>query len=500
MISPFLFAPFYNLINFVRQTMNLNEIKAALKVIAEEKNLTVESVIETVEAALAAAYRKDFGEPNQNHRASFDPDSGQLQIFDVKTVVEDVDLEKEQKDWEAYRAKLADLGFAVQVEAPVTPGERATVAAAPQGLTPTPENLAQFNLEPFKRFDPRKEIMLSEAKKINPKVELGEEIKTLLELPGDFGRMAAQTAKQVIMQRLREAERDNIYKEFKAKEGTIVVGIVQRREGRMVLVDLGRATAILPPDEQMERENYVPGSRIKAYVVSVSIGPRGTDIVLSRAHQDLVRKLFVAEVPEVAIGTVEIKAIAREAGSRTKVAVSTTHEHLDPVGSCVGQRGSRVQTIINELGGEKVDVVQYSDDSAKFISNALSPAKVTAVQIDEASRAATVKVREDQLSLAIGRGGQNVRLAAKLTGYKIDIVSESGQTVSSEDEVDEFGQPLKAGEENTVSEVSAVKEDVVVETPKVKDVVIADAEEKKVDEPHDEITVTETPEKTETPE
>lgn len=423
--------------------MNLNDIKAALKAIAEEKNLTPESVTETLEAALAAAYRKDFGQPNQNHKASFDPETGELHIYDIKIVVEDVDLEKEQEEWEKYRNKLAELGFAVQLETTAPGGERVVTPAPVSGLPPTPENLTEHGLEPFKRFDPRREIMISEAKKIKNDVQLGEEIKTELKIPGDFGRMAAQTAKQVIMQRLREAERDNVFKEFKSKEGTIITGVVQRREGRMVLVDLGRISAILPPDEQIERENYVPGSRIKAYMVSVNSGSRGTDIVLSRSHPELVRQLFAAEVPEVANDTVAIKAVAREAGSRTKIAVSTEHEHLDPVGSCVGQRGARVQTVINELGGEKIDVVQYSEDPAKFISNALSPAKVIAVQINEESRLATVKVREDQLSLAIGRGGQNVRLAAKLTGYKIDIISESGQTVSSEDIVDEAGQPVE---------------------------------------------------------
>lgn len=425
--------------------MNLNDIKPALQAISEEKNLAYESVVETVEAALAAAYRKDFGQPNQNHRAEFNPATGELEVYDVKTVVEDVDLEAEQVAWEAYRAKLAEHGFAVATEAPAVPG--GLPAPAPAGIPPTPENLAVAGLEVFKRFDPRKEVMLSEAKQLKKGAAVGDEIKTKLDLPGEFGRMAAQTAKQVVMQRLREAERDNVFKEFKAREHTIVVGIVQRREGRLVLVDLGHATAIIPPDEQVDRESYVPGSRIKAYVVNVTSGSRGTDIVLSRAHPDLVRALFTAEVPEVSMGTVEIRAVAREAGSRTKVAVSTTHEHLDPVGSCVGQRGARVQTVINELGGEKVDVVQYADDASKFISNALSPAKVASVRLDEATRTATVSVKEDQLSLAIGRGGQNVRLAAKLTGYKIDIVSEGGQTVSSDDEVDEEGKPIVAAPE-----------------------------------------------------
>lgn len=431
----------------------MNDIKPALVAISEEKNLAYEAVVETVEAALAAAYRKDFGQPNQNHRAEFNPTSGELEVYDVKTVVEDVDLEAEQVAWDAYRAKLAEHGFAVQVEAPPLPG--ALPMPPPSGTAPTPENLAAAGLEQFKRFDPRKEVMLAEARITKKDAAVGDEIKTQLEQPGEFGRMAAQTAKQVVMQRLREAERDNVFREFKAKEGTIVVGIVQRREGRLVLVDLGHATAIIPPDEQVDREGYVPGSRIKALVVTVSSGSRGTDIVLSRAHPDLVRALFTVEVPEVSMGTVEIKAVAREAGSRTKVAVSTTHEHLDPVGSCVGQRGARVQTVINELGGEKVDVVQYADDTARFISNALSPAKVASVRLDEPTRTATVTVKEDQLSLAIGRGGQNVRLAAKLTGYKIDIISEGGQTVSSDDELDEEGKPVVPVSVEPAAEVPA---------------------------------------------
>lgn len=251
--------------------MNLNDIKPALQAIAEEKNLTMESIVETVEAALAAAYRKDFGQPNQNHRAVFNPDTGALEVFDVKTVVEDVDLEAEQAAWEEYRLKLVGLGFAIQTEAPAGPNVLPAPAA---GIPPTPENLAAAGLEPFKRFDPRKEVMLSEARALKKDAAVGDEIKTKLELPGEFGRMAAQTAKQVVMQRLREAERENVFREFKAKEGSIVVGIVQRREGRLVLIDLGHATAILPPDEQVDRENYVPGSRIKAYVVSVNSVPR----------------------------------------------------------------------------------------------------------------------------------------------------------------------------------------------------------------------------------
>ena len=251
--------------------------------------------------------------------------------------------------------------------------------------------------------------------------------------------MAAQTAKQVIIQRLREAERDVLYKEFKEKEGQVMTGIIQRREGRLVLIDLGASTAIIPPDQQIETENYNSGQRYRVYISEVRETSKGPEIIASRTHPEIVRQLFSVEVPEIAANTVEIKGLAREAGSRSKVAVATDDESIDPIGSCVGQRGTRIQTIITELGGEKLDIIHYNDDPAKFITNALSPAKVVAVETNEKERTAKVKVKPDQLSLAIGKAGQNVRLAAKLTGWKIDIeeIAIPGEKPKEEDKKSE---------------------------------------------------------------
>jgi N utilization substance protein A len=282
----------------------------------------------------------------------------------------------------------------------------------------------QSEEEKEERFDPKTMVPLQLARQQKPDANLGDEIRTELFPPAAYGRMAAQTAKQVIIQRLREAERDTIFKEFKGRESEILTGTVQRVEGRLVFVDLGHATSIMPPPEQVASERYQPGQRIKVFLVSVNTTPKGPEIVVSRSHPEMVRKLFAIEVPEISAGSVEIKAIAREAGSRTKTAVFSNQKNIDPVGSCVGQRGTRVQTVIGELGGEKIDIIEWSDDPIKFISNALSPAKILSIKVNPEDKSAIAEVREDQMSLAIGRNGQNVRLAAKLTGWKIDIVGE----------------------------------------------------------------------------
>src|SRR3989338_6399750 len=258
-------------------------------------------------------------------------------------------------------------------------------------------------------------------------------------MPGDFGRMAAQTAKQVIIQKLRETERETIFQEFKQREGEILVGTVQRREGNLVLIDLGRTTALLPPEEQIRNENYTPGGHFKVYILSVNQTTKGPEIIVSRSHPEIVKKLFALEIPEIASGVVQVKAISREAGSRAKNAVATDQENIDPIGSCIGQRGARIQTIISELKGEKVDIIKYSEDPTEFIANALSPAKIINIKLDEQNKIATAQVTEDQLSLAIGKAGQSVRLAAKLTGWKIDIISTEGKKVE-EDEAKAEGQ------------------------------------------------------------
>ena len=277
--------------------------------------------------------------------------------------------------------------------------------------------------------------MLEEAEKIKPGAKLGDEIEIKLDTHEDYGRIAAQTAKQVIIQRIREAERESVFHLYKDKEGDIISGMVQRIEGRNAYIDIGRTTALLPHFEQMPKERLRIGDRIKAYVLQVTNNPKGPGVLLSRTHPEFIRKLFSLEVPEVAAGAVEIKAISRESGSRTKIAVSSNQEGVDPVGSCVGQKGVRVMTVISELGGEKIDIIEWSEDPAAFIKNALLPSKVLDVETFDGRKEARVMVPEDQLSLAIGRGGQNVRLAAKLTGWKIDVRARraTGEVITPED-------------------------------------------------------------------
>jgi len=417
----------------------MSDLHDAIQQVCEEKNIPIDSVLETIDAALAAAYRKDFGQKNQNIKVNFDLDSGKMDVFDVKTVVEDMDLEELEKE----REELLEKKKA---------GE-------------------EIDEEELKKFNPKTEIMLSEAKEIDKKAELGQEIKTQLEVPTEFGRMAAQTAKQVIIQRLREAEREVVMEEFENKKGTIVGGTVQRREGRMVYIDVGHTLAILPPEEQIYSENYSPGQRFKFLVVSVGKTVKGPEIKLSRTHPDMVRELFKMEVPEIASGDVEIKAIAREAGSRSKIAVISHENNIDPVGSCVGQRGTRVQTVISELNGEKIDIIEFSEDAHRFITNALSPAKVESLELNEENRKALVKVKEEQLSLAIGKDGQNVRLAAKLTDWKIDIAgaevviaeTEEGEELETEPEVKEIEpaveEKAEVAEEQTDSTAEETKKE-----------------------------------------
>ena len=272
-------------------------------------------------------------------------------------------------------------------------------------------------------FNPEHHILLEDAKKIKKGVAAGEELVFPLEAKEDFSRIAAQTAKQVIIQKLREAEKVSVLGEYGKKEGEIVVGSVQRMERGNIFIDMGRATAILPYEEQIPGEKYKQGERVRAYLYKVEETPKGIFLKLSRSHPKFLEELFKQEAPEVASGTVVMKAIAREAGSRSKVAVQSIDEHIDPVGSLVGQRGVRVATVMSELGGEKIDIIEWSADQKRFIEDALSPAKVLDIKIDEMEKKAVVEVSPDQQSLAIGKGGQNVRLAAKLTGWKIDIHS-----------------------------------------------------------------------------
>jgi transcription termination/antitermination protein NusA len=410
---------------------NIDEIKQAIQVICEEKNISIDSVIESIEAALGAAYRKDFGDKNQNIKTKFDLDTGNIKVWDEKIVVEDKDLEKEAEEYQKIKDSLKE-----DDEMP----------------------------EDFHRFNPKAELMISDAKEVAKKAKVGDELKIKLEIPSDFGRIAAQTAKQVIIQRLREAERETILNEFKKKEGEVINTIVQRREGPNVIVDLNKTMGLLPPEEQVRNDNYSTGSRLRVIILKVEDSNRGPRIIVSRAHPEVVNKIFSLEVPEIANDIVEIKAIARDPGSRTKIAVHSKEENIDPVGSCVGQKGSRVQTIINELGGEKIDIIQWNKDVATFIKNSLSPAKIMNIELNKKEASAIVQVEEDQLSLAIGRDGQNVKLAAKLTGWKIDI--EGAEDLSKKDAKEEVKEVTEDTKKEDKKESTPTKATNDKETPK----------------------------------
>lgn len=382
----------------------LGEFGSAVMQIADEKGISKERVLEVVEAALAAAYKKDYGKKGQVIHAKFDEVQKSASFFLVKEVVDEsvrefVEETDESESNEANEAKEANEA-------------------------PEEERLPRFNSE--------RDMLLEEAKKLKKDAVLGDMIELPLPPYDEFGRVAAQTAKQVIIQRIREAERESMFDEYKEKEGQVVNGTVQRIEGRNVFVDLGKSVGILFPSEQIEGESYRMGQHVKVYLVRVESDTKGPGLLLSRTHPEMVRHLFSLEVPEIFTGTVEIKAVAREAGSRTKIAVFSAEEGVDPIGSCVGQKGTRVQTIIDALGGEKIDIIEWNENVEKFISAALSPAKVMSVQLFEEEKRAIVTVPDDQLSLAIGKRGQNVRLAAKLTGWKIDVAGGAKPEVVEE--------------------------------------------------------------------
>ncbi len=408
-----------------------SQISQAIKAICDEKLLTEEAVLEAVEAALAAAYRKDFGNKNQNIKSEFDPElydgaTAGIRIFDVKEVVADMELPEDYFErFEAAHVGKKDKDARQNPPAPLSQG------GAVETVNPLDKGGNEGGLEEEFVFNPKTMIMLSDARDLKPDAQVGDEIRVELAIPTAFGRMAAQTAKQVIMQKLREAERNVIYQDFKEREGELMNVTVQRREGRVVLIDLGRATGVILPEDQIEGERYFPGTRIKAILREVNLTNKGPEIRLSRSSPGLVAAMFAQEIPEVANGVVEIKDIARESGSRTKVAVTTNDDMIDPIGSCIGQRGTRIQTIIRELGGEKVDVVLWSENESEYIAASLSPARVMNVELKPNEHLAIVQVTPDQLSLAIGKGGQNVRLAAKLTNWKITVINvELGQVVA----------------------------------------------------------------------
>lgn len=414
----------------------LGEFGSAIAQISEEKGIDKDKVIETIEAALAAAYKKDYGKKGQHIKAVFDEVTGGSKFFKLLEVVDEttrefVDAESEEGD---------------------------------ENKTDTPHETyktSHIEEEPkIPRFNAERDVVLADAKKISKKAKVGDVLEIELESKSEYGRIAAQTAKQVIIQKIREAERDSMFKEYKEKEGEVLSGIVQRIEGRNIYVDLGKSVGVLFPSEQMETERYRIGQRLKVILLKVESDPKGPGITLSRTHPDLVKKLFELEVPEIFAGTVQIKSIAREAGSRTKIAVASSEEGIDPIGSCVGQKGTRVQAVIDELGGEKIDIIEWNENAEKFIAAGLSPAKVLAVVLNPEEQKAVVKVPEDQLSLAIGRQGQNVRLAAKLTGWRIDVV---GDKIKEESQPKEEIKEEVAEEKEEIKEVKGGNEEVVEE-------------------------------------
>jgi len=418
--------------------LDIKAMKSALEQLEAERGISKEKIFEAIEAALAAAYKKDFGKKDQMIRAKLDMNTGAVEFEQIKKVVDETRVRFVEDDEE---------------------------------LAPVEEPKEGELVDERVRFNTERHILLDDAKLLKKNVELDEEISFPLDAQDDFGRIAAQTAKQVVIQKIREAERSSVLDEFGKRGKEIVTGIVQRIERGTVFVDLGRAIGIIGHDDQVPGERFRQGERVRSYLYLVEESPSGVMLRLSRSHPEFVRALFAMEAPEVASGIVELKSIAREAGSRTKIAVASNDPHVDPVGSCVGQRGVRVATVISELGGEKIDVVEWEADPAKFIADALSPAKVKKVDINEEERRATVDVLPEQLSLAIGRGGQNARLAVKLTGYRIDIrSSEPAPVEESEDpeaEVAEFiaseSTGMPNGETVTEAEEIAVDKSVVAE-------------------------------------
>jgi len=404
------------------QTGRLGQFGSAIAQIAEEKGIDKGKVIEAIESALAAAYKKDYGRRGQHIRAVFSEITGGADFYLVKEVVDETVRVFEDEE-PAVAEALAGEGGKIAKE------------RESEEKKEEPSETAEDEMK-LPRYNPERDLTLEEARKVKSDAKVGDIIEEKLESKSDYGRVAAQTAKQVIIQKIREAERDSMYDEYKQKEGEILSGVIQRIEGRNIFLDLGKSTGILFPSEQVESERYRLGQRLKVYLMKVEADPKGPGIVLSRSHPALVQKLFEIEVPEIFAGTVEIKAMSREAGSRTKIAVASNEEGIDPIGSCVGQKGTRVQAVIDELGGEKIDIIEWNDDVARFISNALSPAKVLGVSVNEAKKEARVSVPVDQLSLAIGKQGQNVRLAAKLTGWKIDVVAGGVKEEESESKED----------------------------------------------------------------
>lgn len=409
------------------------EFILALEQIAEEKKISKEAILDATESALAAAYRKDYGKPSQIVKCKIDPEKGGMEFWQEKKIVEEV----------------ADENF---------------------------------------------EISLEDAKKEDKKAELEGIIKYPLPTKEDFGRIAAQTAKQVIIQKLKEVEREVVFNEYKNMEGKMLSGVVQQIEGGNIIIDLGRANGVMFPSEQITGENYRIGQRIKVLVIRVEQTNKGPQIMVSRAHEDIIRYLFIMEVPEIESGIVEIMGIAREAGTRTKMSVRANQEGVDPVGSCVGQRGTRVQAVLSELGNEKIDIILWDADAETYIINSLSPAKIEKVKLSKKTQEAIVYVDPEQLSLAIGKNGQNVRLAAKLTEWKIDVVEVGPNQKDSKEEAEEVEVEEPSEEKSTEEKKPKKSSKKSKKKEEVEEEVVEEAD------PEIEEAIEETPEAVEEPE
>jgi N utilization substance protein A len=445
----------------IKDQSSLGQFSSAIAQICEEKGIDKERVISSIEAALAAAYKKDYGKRGQIIIAEMDENTSETKFKQLKEVVDETvrTIDEEYIPEEVHQVPENAVKSEEKMDRHV--GERAEKKEEDD----TEVNLPKFNSE--------RDVLLADAKKVVKNIKVGDYIEYPLEVQDQYGRIASQTAKQVIIQKIREAEREAMYEEFKGKEGEIVNGTVQRVEAGKVFIDLGKSTGVLFPSEQIPGENYRIGQRLKLYIDKVDSDPRSLGIGLSRKHPQLLVKLFELEVPEIFAGTVEIKAVAREAGMRSKIAVVSHEEGIDPVGSCVGQKGTRVQAIIDELNGEKIDIIEWEDNPEEMIAQALSPAKVAKVEliegedesnqdnvgdekggegemeeveeVDESTyKKAIAYVKNDQLSLAIGKRGQNVRLAAKLTGWNINVEAlDSEETEEGDLEVDTEGENKK---------------------------------------------------------
>ena len=411
---------------------DLKVINSVLDQLEEERGIPRAKILEAIEMALATAYKKEYGRRGQFIRATFDINTGTANFYQVKVAVDPAEVIFDE----------SELPAEGEVEG---------------------EEKVHFNEE--------QHILIDNARKIKKDTQVGEELVFPLEDKEDYGRIAAQTAKQVIIQKIREAEKVSVLGEFGKREGEIISGTVQRQERGNVFIDMGRATGMLPYEEQIPNEHYRQGERLRMYLMRVEETPRGIFLRLSRSHPKFLSELFKIEVPEIVAGTVEVKAIAREAGARSKIAVFSVDSHIDPIGSMVGQRGVRVNTVTSELGGEKIDIIEWSEDPAKFIEEALSPAKVLNITLNETDKTAIVQVAEDQQSLAIGKGGQNVRLAAKLTGWRIDIQSLKGEVEADSGAPEEINEGVKREEKiediasaDAKSELTAAVEDATTDT------------------------------------